>query len=193
MRKIYLYAVALSLVFTACSSDDTFIEDPIGTKVTYMAKTPSSLTELITDISDDCKAINHPDMERRIAMVESEAFKYGEFHELIRQGYDTPTPEDWAYIVSTSKSKIINELNYSPLVKAYLYAMIIEQQSYPDSFFENLSLNENEKLLLETCRILNNKDDNEEHWKKTKPVAFAYGYQTSKANGVLMAVLVSLP
>lgn len=55
MKKIYLYAVALSSVFAGCSSD-TLVEDNITTNpsIAYKAKTQSSLAELVTEISTGC-------------------------------------------------------------------------------------------------------------------------------------------
>lgn len=55
MKKIYLYAVALSSVFAGCSSD-TLVEDNITTNpsIAYKAKTQSFLAELVTEISTGC-------------------------------------------------------------------------------------------------------------------------------------------
>lgn len=192
MKKIYLYAVALSSVFAGCSSD-TLVEDNITTNpsIAYKAKTQSSLAELVTEISTGCKDITFTNAESLIASVEYEAFKSRAFRELAAQGYGTPTPYDWDYISDTAKSDIIDGLSYSPVVKSYLYAMIVGNQGFSESFFENSSLTGYEKQLLETCRLLyDNGDDNDRDDKR--PLSFACGYQTSEANAVIMAVISSV-
>lgn len=196
MKKIYLYAVALSLVFAGCSSD-TLVEDNMttNTNIAYKAKTQSSLAELVTEISTGCEDITFTDTESLIASVEYEAFKSRAFRELAVQGYDTPTPDDRDYISDTAKSDIINGLSYSPAVKSYLYAMVVDNQRFSESFFENSSLTGYEKQLLETCRLLSNEDNgggNTNDWGNIRPLAFAYGYQTSEANAVIMAVISSV-
>lgn len=191
MKKIYLYVVALSLVFAGCNSD-TLNEDNIIPKTTNMIKTQSSLADLITEISGSCKDIDVKDLESLIPMVEQEAFKNKEFRKLTVEGYSTPTTNDLEYISITSKKRIINEMAYSSLVKNYLHAMIIDQQKFSENFFEKPFLSDEEKQLLETCRLFNNHDDDDDRVSDKKPIAFAYGYQTSEANGVFMAVIMSL-
>ena len=193
MKKIYLYAVALSSVFAGCSSD-TLVEDNMATNtnIAYKAKTQSSLAELVTEISTGCKDITFTDAESLIASVEYEAFKSRDFRELAAQGYGTPTPGDWNYISDTAKSDIINRLSYSPAVKSYLYAIIVDNQGFSESFFENSSLTGYEKQLLETCRLLNDYGDDKDLDNDMRPIAFAYGYQTSEANAVIMAIISSV-
>lgn len=195
MKKIYLYAVALSSVFAGCSSD-TLVEDNMTTttNIAYKAKTQSSLAELVTEISDGCKDITFTDTESLIASVEYEAFKNRAFRELAMQGYDTPTPDDWEYISDTAKSSIISGLAYSSLVKDYLYAMVINNEKFSGSFFDKAYLTAYEQELLETFRLLNdNGGDKDNDDGDRRPIAFACGYQVSEANGVLMAVIMSLP
>lgn len=192
MKKYYLYAAILSLVFVGCSSDN-LIEDDIISKPIVINKTQKSLADLITEISHSCKDIDFKDIENLIGLVELEAFKNMEFYQLTMEGYSTPTFDDLEYLSSTSKKIIINEMTYSSLVKNYLYAMIVDQQRFSESFLDNPSLPDYEKHLLEACRLLNYYEDkNNDKVKDIRPLAFAYGYQTSEANGVIMAVLMSL-
>jgi len=67
--------------------------------------------------------------------------------------------------------------------------MIVGNQGFSESFFENSSLTGYEKQLLETCRLLNDNGDDDYGNGHIRPLAFACGYQISEANAVIMAVL----
>lgn len=208
MKKIYLYAVALSLAFTSCSSDAWEQDDLTQTAVKKTEQayetgrvyktTQSSLINLINTIENDCVNITDKAIEGRIATVEHIAFQYKTFQELVAEGYNTPSVLDWHYLTTTEKGTIINSLNYSAAVKSYLYAMLIDKQVFTDSFYENTTLSVYEQELLETCKELNDTggddddtgdDDDDNDPIRYRSAAFAYGYQTSKANAVIMAVL----
>ncbi len=189
MKKIYLYAVALSFAFTSCSSD-AWVENDLTHTAVYKTAQPSSLIDLITTIESDCIGITYEDVQSRISAVERIAFQNRDFQKLAQKGYCIPKVSDWTYLSTTEKTDVIEELNYSETVKSYLYAMLIDQQEFADSFFMNTSLSVSEQQLLETCRLLNDNGD-DDPWKDTRPITFAYGYQTSEANGVLMALISS--
>ncbi len=62
MKKIYLYAVVLSTVFFACSTD-ALVEDYSATDMVYKTKTHSSLIDLITTLESACRGMTDVDTE----------------------------------------------------------------------------------------------------------------------------------
>lgn len=187
MKKIYLYAAALSLVNIACSSDELIQEDS-AVKMVYKTINQSSLTDMIYAIEKDCQDIKGTDMQSIIDATESRAFQNRTFTELARKDYSKPTVSDWSYISETDMVEIINGFSYSNTVKNYLYVMLIDHQTFSEGYFNSITLSEDERELLEMIRMFSDNGD-DDIWKDIKPIAFAFGYQTSPANAVMMTVL----
>jgi len=190
VKKIYLYAAALSLVNIACNSDELIREDS-AVRMVYKTISPSSLTGMIQAIEKDCQDIKGTDVQSIINATESKAFQNKAFEELARKGYSKPTVSDQSYISETNTAEIINRLSYSVTVKSYLYAMLIDSQKFSDDYFNSVTLSGYERELLETVKVLsdNGGNDNDDDNGGIRPIAFAYGYQTSLANAVMMTVM----
>lgn len=188
MKKIYLYAVALSLVCTACNSDE-LIEEESAVRMVYKTIKTSSLTGMIQAIEEDCRDITGTNAQSIINAVESKAFLNTAFAELTQKGYSMLSVSDWSYISETDTAEIIDGLSYSATVKGYLYAMLTNDQKFSESYFSSVTLSDSERELLETCRVLSDNGDKDKDDGDIRPIAFAYGYQTSQANAVVLAVV----
>lgn len=116
MKKVYLYATALSLAFTSCSSD-AWVEDDLTPTAVYKTAQPSSLIDLITTIESDCTGITYSDTKSMITAFEGVAFQNRAFQQLAQKGYRTPKVSDWEYLLITETASIISGLNYSANVK----------------------------------------------------------------------------
>lgn len=113
MKKIYLYAVVLSSVLAACSSDTT-VEDTltVNQKSMFRTSTQSSLVNLITEIENACKGMVYTITNNLVSQVEEEALKNETFRQLAKQRYTAPNPADLNYIVNVDKAEIIDQLSY---------------------------------------------------------------------------------
>lgn len=189
---LLLCALALSWVVAGCSSETLFEDNEITTTESnsYKMRTSNSLVDLILEINENLEYPTFATTSSIITTVEEEALKNRQFKELILQGYTTPTSSEWDYINNTDKTTFLNGLSYSLEAKSFLYT-ILNNNSTSDNFYENSNLSAPEKTLLEACKILSTQDigDNGDDDKVRRIVAFAYGYQTSTANAVVMALI----
>lgn len=189
---LLLCALALSWVVAGCSSETLFEDNEITTTESnsYKMRTSNSLVDLILEINENLEYPTFATTSSIITTVEEEALKNRQFIELILQGYTTPTSSEWDYINNTDKTTFLNGLSYSLEAKSFLYT-ILNNNSTSDNFYENSNLSAPEKTLLEACKILSTQDigDNGDNDKVRRIVAFAYGYQTSTANAVVMALI----
>ena len=60
MKKIFLSATALSMLFVSCSNDETTVQKE-EQHVAYRAKQQTELTAVITEVYDNCLSINEQD------------------------------------------------------------------------------------------------------------------------------------
>lgn len=189
MKKVFLSATALSLVFMSCSNDDFMAESANSTKdvqtLAYMARQQTDLTTVINEVQNKCRGINGQGTAL-ITAVEETAMQISSFEALVDENYKTPTLDE----LNTPAG--IAQMSYRTEVKEQLLLLLNERVT--TSYLSNNAYNENEQELLETCRLLGDNGGGNGDWGDSGTrniIAFAYGYQQSRANAVIMAVLVS--
>lgn len=137
-------------------------------------------------MQNKCRGINGQGTAL-ITAVEETAMQISSFEALVDENYKTPTIDELnipAYIA---------QLDYRTEVKDQL--LLITKGRVTGSYVGNKAFSESEQELLETCRLMEeNGGGNDDRWTNggiRAITAFAYGYQQSRANAVIMAVLVS--
>src|SRR5690606_35978276 len=191
MKKVFLSATALSLVFMSCSNDDFMAESANSTKdvqtLAYMARQQTDLTTVINEVQNKCRGINGQGTAL-ITAVEETAMQISSFEALVDENYKTPTLDELNTPVG------IAQMSYRAEVKDQL--LLITKGRVTGSYVGNKAFSESEQELLETCRLMEDNgggdNDNSGDTGGVRTItAFAYGYQQSRANAVIMAVLVS--
>ncbi len=189
MKKVFLSATALGLFFMSCSNDDFMAESANSTKnvqtLAYMARQQTDLTTVINEVQNKCRSIDGQGTAL-ITAVEATAMQIPLFRAIVDENYTTPTLDE------LNKPVGIAQMGYRAEVKEQL--LLITEGRVRTSYAGNTDYDENEQELLETCRLLYDNGGNDDKWgdSGTRNItAFAYGYQASPANAVIMAVLVS--
>lgn len=184
MKKIYIYA-GLGLLFAACSTD-AIMNEPIDTKKIEQAQHSEILVDMIVAIEKSCLQTSYKDEEELLRYVETIAFSQTAFASFFKDDYRKLPVEELLYLASTDVEELLKGMNYSNKMKEYLYQRFVNKEPWNISpSIDNDLVVEERRLLL----VLENMGD-DEYWNKNKPLAFAYGYQTSKANAVILAVVV---
>ncbi len=191
MKKVFLSAAALILIFMSCSNDDFMAESANSTKdvqpFAYMARQQTGLTTVITEVQNKCRGIDEQGAAL-ITAVEARAMQVPLFRAIVDENYTTPTIDE------LNASVEMAQLDYRIEVKEQLW-LIIEGR-VTESYTGNTPYSESEQELLETCRLMADNGGDNGNSGGTGGVraitAFAYGYQTSTAKAVIMTVLVSL-
>lgn len=190
MKKVFLSATALGLFFMSCSNDDFMAESANSTKdvqtLAYMARQQTDLTTVINEVQNKCRGINGQGTAL-ITAVEETAMQTPLFLALVDENYTTPTLDE------LNKPVGIAQMGYRAEVKDQL--LLITKGRVTGSYVGNKAFSESEQELLETCRLMeDNGGGNDDRWTNggiRAITAFAQGYQQSRANAVIMAVLVS--
>lgn len=184
MKKIYIYA-GLGLLFAACSTD-ALMNEPIDTKKIEQTQHSEILVDMIVAIEKSCLQTSYKDEEELLRYVETIAFSQTAFASFFKDDYRKLPVEELLYLASTDVEELLKSMNYSDKMKEYLYQRFVNQEPWNISpSIDNDLVVEERRLLL----VLENMGD-DEYWNKNKPLAFVYGYQTSKANAVILAVAV---
>lgn len=191
MKKVFLSAAALSLIFMSCSNDDFMAESANSTKdvqpFAYMAKQQIDLTTVISEVQGKCRDIDGQGTALIIA-AEARAMQTPLFVAIVDENYTTPTTDE----VNTPVD--IAQMSYRTEVKEQLLLLLNERIT--TSYLGNIAYNESEQELLETCRLMeDNGGSNNGDWGNSGTrgiIAFAQGYQQDRAKAVLMKVLASL-
>lgn len=184
MKKIYIYA-GLGLLFAACSTD-AIMNEPIDTKKIEQTRHSEILVDMIVAIEKSCLQTSYKDEEELLRYVETIAFSQTAFASFFKDDYRKLPVEELLYLASTDVEELLKGMNYSNKMKEYLYQRFVNKEPWNISpSIDNDLVVEERRLLL----VLENMGD-DEYWNKNKPLAFAYGYQTSKANAVILAVVV---
>lgn len=190
MKKVFLSATALSLIFMSCSNDDFMAESANSTKdvqsFAYMARQQTDLTTVINEVQNKCRSIDGQGTAL-ITAVEATAMQIPLFRAIVDENYTTPTLDEL-------KPVGIAQMGYRAEVKDQL--LLITKGRVTGSYVGNKAFSESEQELLETCRLMEENgggdNDNSGDTGGVRTItAFAYGYQQSRANAVIMAVLVS--
>lgn len=184
MKKIYIYA-GLGLLFAACSTD-AIMDETIDTKKIEQTQHSEILVDMIVTIEKSCLQTSYKNEEELLRYVETIAFSQTAFASLLEDNYKTPTVEELLYITSTNVEDLLKEMNYSETTKKYLYELFVLKELWNANFITDSGISMQEQELLIELR----KAENDRNWNGGKPFAFAYGYQTSKANAVILAVAV---
>lgn len=185
MKKIYIYA-GLGLLFAACSTD-AIMNEPIETNKIEQTQHVDILVDLIETIEKSCLQTSYKDEEELLRYVETIAFLQTAFASLLEVNYQTPTVEEVLYLASTDVEELLKGMNYSGKAKDYLYKRFVNQESW------NISPSIDDDLVVEEKRLLLVLESisKDEDWNNdVRQIAFAYGYQSSKANAVILAVAV---
>lgn len=185
MKKIYIYA-GLGLLFAACSTD-AIMNEPIDTKKIEQTQHVDILLDLMATIEKSCLQTSYKDEEELLRYVETIAFSQTAFTSLLEVNYKTPTVEELLYITSTDVEDLLKEMNYSDKLKNHLYQRFANREIWDTNSSRGLELSVEERRLLST---LENAYSDKGWNNDVRPLAFIYGYQTSKANAVILAVAV---
>lgn len=190
MKKVFLSAAVLSLIFMSCSNDDFMAESANSTKdvqsFAYMSRQQTDLTTVINEVQNKCRGIDEQGTAL-ITAVEARTMQIPLFTALVDENYQTPTIDELNTPVD------IAQLGYRAEVKEQLW--LITEGRVTESYSGNTAYSESEQELLETCCLLSDNGGNDDKWGDlgTRGItAFAYGYQQSRANAVLMVVIGSL-
>ena len=192
MKKFFMSAAALSLLLMSCSNDDsiTTAKDMEKNHFGYTAKQQHSLLTVITEVENGCKAITEQGTAL-INAVESKAFSTPAFIAIADESYTTPTLAELSNLEQSPQLQIM-QMGYRTAVKEQL--LLIAENKVTESYTGNTLYSKDEQELLETCRIMDDNKSGNGHVRdagiRTR-MAFAYGYQKSKANAVLMTVLAN--
>jgi len=188
MKKIFLSAAALSMLFVSCSNDETTIQKE-EQHVAYRAKQQTELTAVITEVYDNCHSINEQD-NKLITTVEAVAMETLSFKALVDSSYTTPTLAELNAVDQNPQLQIA-QMSYRTKVKEQLELLLDENVAI--SYLGNTDYSKDEQELLETCRLLTDSGNgNGGNWGNNdakNKTAFAQGYQTSRAKAVIMVVL----
>lgn len=185
MRIFFLSATALGLLLVSCSIDDTNHTTDVQ-PFAYMAKQQTDLVMIISEVQNKCKEIDKQGAEL-IAEVEAMAIQLPLFRAIVDENYKSPT------IAELNAPLEIAQLSCRSEVKDQL--LQITEGRVTKSYAGNTAFSKNEQELLETCWLMENNGGGDSHWGNSGTrgiIAFAYGYQQSRANAVIMAVLGSL-
>lgn len=184
MKKIYIYS-GLGLLFAACSTD-AIMNEPIETNKIEQTRHSDILVDLITTIEKSCLQASYKDEEELLRYVETIAFSQTAFASLLEDDFRASTVEELLYLASTDVEELLKEMNYSDKAKDYLYKWFVNQEVWDTNPSIDFDLSVEERRLLSTLEDVYSDDE----WNISKTLSFAYGYQTSKANAVILAVAV---
>ena len=185
MKKIYIYA-GLGLLFAACSTD-ALMNEPIDTKKIEQTQHSEILVDMIVTIEKSCLQTSYKDEEELLRYVETIAFSQTAFASFFKDDYRKLPVEELLYLASTDVEELLKGMNYSGKAKDYLYQRFVNQESW------NISPSIDDDLVVEEKRLLLVLEgiSKDEDWNNdVRQIAFAYGYQSSKANAVILAVAV---
>lgn len=185
MKKIYICAV-FGLLFASCSTDDGQTE-PLKYTNEVHAVTPTNWLSVMTSVESAVEnQSSYTDLKEMIAHVESNALATAGFVAMLDASYKTPKAFEVKNVMHTDQAKLIGGLNYSATAKTYLNELIVDKKAWAVSPEANPLLSAKEVKLLQFVKDINDPDD---EWNGRKPLAFAYGYQTSDATAIVYAVL----
>lgn len=183
MRKIYI-CIGLGLLFTACSTDAVMNETSEAKKIALTQHT-DVVVDLIETIEKSCLQSSYRDEAELIHYVEAIAFTQTAFTNLLNDNYQKPTAEELVYIANTDIEQLLEDMYYSEKMKSYLYKKFVAQESWDTSYSTDMELSMEERNLL----VILNSLEGDDEWD-VRQIAFAYGYQSSKAKAVVLAVAV---
>ncbi len=183
MKKLVFFLIAGLAV--SCNSDEMYItESPIA-NTEYSLKKTSSAIQIIHDLKTQHPQGNYT-VGQIIDLLETAAFKNSAFNAMASKGYEPITASEINYLLENPISSTIAELPYSQSLKNTLLTII--SNSYTGQNLQ--SLGEYEMMMAHTCNALyDTGDDND---RDARVIAYAYGYQTSEANAVMFAAIITV-
>jgi len=185
MKKIYICAV-LAVLFASCSTE----EEGTGSiqKENIIQTIPQvNWGTLIDDIEKSSEStIAYSSKLQLISQVESVAFANADFLSIIKPEYTSPTVSELNEVMTMDALQLINEMNYSPTAKKYLKELLVDHSLLTVDPQKEIGLLPKEVKLLQ---FLIDKNDPDDDWNGTRPLAFAYGYQQGAARAVVFTVL----
>lgn len=176
-----------AILATSCSEDQFAKEENSNPlEENSFRKKGEDITQLIDQLSSSYPPPTST-VQQIIESVETEAFKINAFIEIAENGYRPVAESEIALLSTNSLSETIKATSYSEAVKYALEHIVSDQSSH--STLEDLQTNE-EVELVKTCqKLFDTGDDND---RGVRTVAFAYGSQTSEANGVVIAAVMTI-
>lgn len=194
MKKIYLYAVAITFAFTSCDVNDEQAQKPMD----YQSKTTSQgQVDIPTLYKDLIHTYNAPAvMTKAIALTsfQNHALNNAIFRSIAKQeDYEAISISEFETVLS-SDSSLISTLNYKLIVKSYITKIIDCEDNIYSAITNDVNLTKEERSFLINCYLVSNStsDGTPNNWKKSKTIAFAYGYQKSLAQAIMYAGAVEI-
>lgn len=188
MKKIYICAV-LGMMFASCSSEEETTNDFVGKEYGVNKVVSTHWTDVMDEIQLTCETIDsYTDVDGLIEQVTYFALSNSNFNTLYSVNYVVPTEAEVVYVMETAEEEVIEKMNYSATAKQYLRELIVEKNTWSVEPDQNKGLTQSEVHLL---KVLRDKHDPDDDWNTNKPLALAYGYQTSIGNAIVMKVIVS--
>ncbi|WP_158961881.1 hypothetical protein [Myroides fluvii] len=188
MKKIYICAV-LGMMFASCSSEEETTNNVVGKEYSVNEVVPTDWMDVMEEIQLTCVDVaSYKDVNGLIDEVESIALSNSSFKTLYSVNYDSPVEGEVSYVMQTEEEDVIDKMNYSTTAKQYLKELIVEKKTWSVQPDQNKNLSKSEIHLLNG---LLDKHDPDDDWNKNKPLAVAYGYQSSIGKAIVMGVIVS--
>lgn len=122
-----------------------------------------------------------------IESIEKEAFKNNAFNDIANKGYEQITESEIILLSTNSLSQTITATNYSQQVKSALNNILDDNSS--NNLLQGLQTNAEIELIKTCISLFDTGDDND---RGVRTIGFAYGNETSQANGIIIAAIMTI-
>ncbi|MDN3708167.1 hypothetical protein QW060_13735 [Myroides ceti] len=194
MKKIYLYAVAITLAFASCDVNDEQAQESMD----YQSKTTSQAqVDVATLYKDLIHTYNAPAVMTNpiaLASFQDHALNNAVFRSIAKeQDYNAINISEFETVLSSDTS-LINTFSYRSIVKSYILRIIDGEYNLNSVITNDVNLTKDERVFLINCYLVSNStsDGTPNNWKKSKTIAFAYGHQKSLAQAIILAGAVEI-